>query len=271
MASLISPETRTVISVQLLFVVAKRWDRQWHIAGEGRATQQFFLDGDGMANVSGTLFFSAKDPASGYDLWKTDGTTAGTVLVANGTGFGFQRLNDFTNVGGRLFFVANDGTGGDELWTSDGTVGGTLMLKDIQPGVFGSEPKYLTNANGTLLFVANDGTTGYELWKSDGFATGTQLVKDIRTGSPDSAPHQLTPSRANSSFAANNGTSGIELWSSDGTSNGTAIVKDIDCGATRPFPGGLRLWGTHSISGSTTPPTETLSSGSPMVPPLVRR
>src|SRR6266511_2319979 len=34
-----------------------------------------------LANVNGTLFFRANDGANGFELWKSDGTTAGTTLV----------------------------------------------------------------------------------------------------------------------------------------------------------------------------------------------
>ena len=34
-----------------------------------------------LTNVGGTLFFSADDGTHGSELWKSDGTAAGTVLV----------------------------------------------------------------------------------------------------------------------------------------------------------------------------------------------
>ena len=33
--------------------------------------------------VGNTLYFAADDGSSGYELWKSDGTTAGTVRVAD--------------------------------------------------------------------------------------------------------------------------------------------------------------------------------------------
>src|SRR5262249_34726783 len=136
--------------------------------------------------VGGTLFFCTGGP-SDYQLWKTDGTGDGTVIVKDfspGTS-----PFDLTNVNGTLFFGANDGTHGNELWKSDGTTAGTVMVKDIFPGSHGSFAKFetgslirigMTNVNGTLFFVADGGSgyLNYELWKSDGTAAGTVLVKD---------------------------------------------------------------------------------------------
>jgi ELWxxDGT repeat protein len=31
--------------------------------------------------MNGTLFFTANDGVNGYELWKSDGTSSGTVLV----------------------------------------------------------------------------------------------------------------------------------------------------------------------------------------------
>src|SRR5262245_63895371 len=118
---------------------------------------------------SGIALFVANDGNVGYELWKSDGTSAGTMLVKDiRPGVDGSTPRYLTNVNGTLYFRANDGTTGDELWKSDGTPAGTVLVEDIRPGASGSAPVGLTNVDGVLLFEANDGSAGYELWESDG-------------------------------------------------------------------------------------------------------
>jgi len=81
--------------------------------------------------LGNTLFFWANDGVNGYGLWKSDGTTAGTVLVAD-ISFGDSFPGNLTAVGNTLFFQAYDGVNGYELWKSDGTAAGTVLVKDIR-------------------------------------------------------------------------------------------------------------------------------------------
>lgn len=196
-----------------------------------------------MENINGTLFFVANDGASGPELWKSDGTPAGTALVRDiRAGAAGSWPTNFTNLNGTLYFTANDGVSGEELWKSDGTVAGTVRVTDINPGSASStviSTRGLANLNGTLFFAADDGIHGIELWKSDGTAAGTSLVKDIFPGtskSNSSAPSGLTNVNGTLFFSANTNTAGRELWKSDGTANGTVQIKDINPGPSNSDP-----------------------------------
>jgi ELWxxDGT repeat protein len=186
-----------------------------------------------LTNVNGTLFFAASDfssaAPSGTELWKSDGTQAGTVLARDiNAGANSSDPGNLVNVDGVLYFTANNGTNGVELWRSDPTVG-AVLVRDINlffGGTASSNPDNLTDVNGTLFFVADDGGTGAELWRSDA-ALGAARVETVnRPTSWD--PHNLTNVNGRLYFTANDSASGIELWTSDGTAAGTTLVRDIN-------------------------------------------
>src|SRR5262245_4874757 len=143
----------------------------------------------GFTNVNGTVYFKATDPVHGEELWKSDGTTAGTVLVKDiFPGSGPSTINYLSAMNGALFFVGQDGVHGNELWKSDGTEAGTVMVKDFVPGLAQGAFNSFIDFNGTLFFTFSDGVNGYELWKSDGTEAGTGMVKDINPGAGDGFP-----------------------------------------------------------------------------------
>jgi len=107
--------------------------------------------------VGTTLFFTIDlDDGSGGELWKSDGTASGTVLVKDiRPGKRCGLLLNLTSVGGALFFTANDGIHGEEPWRSDGTSSGTALVRDIRSDSKSSSPNWLRDVGGTLFFVAN--------------------------------------------------------------------------------------------------------------------
>ena len=110
------------------------------------------------------------------------------------------------------------------------TANGQTLLKDIMPGLKGSNPTSLINFNGTLFFLADDGVHGRELWKSDGTSAGTVLVKDVNPGSTGSDIKELVVVNnllffSAYSTAGNSNTR--QLWRSDGTETGTFEPYDV--------------------------------------------
>jgi ELWxxDGT repeat protein len=227
---------------------------------------------DRMVNVNGALLFRGYSNANFYELWKSDGTDAGTVMVKDinpGTGEGNPNL--LTNVNGTLYFTADEPATGTQLWKSDGTAAGTVLVQNISPGTSDSTPGSFSNVNGVLYFNANNDTNGAELWQSNGTLAGTFMIQDIAPGYLSGNPTQITNANGAIYFVANNnelwkrvGTSaalrvkgslfpkqltfvnglnllffmgwdavnGNKLWVSDGTVAGTAMVKDIRPGST---------------------------------------
>ncbi|MFL6201019.1 MAG: ELWxxDGT repeat protein, partial [Thermoanaerobaculia bacterium] len=206
--------------------------------------------------VGSRLFFAAW--GDGQELWKSDGTVAGTQQVADiAPGPASSQPRDLAEHLGNLFFSANDGSGGRELWKSDGTLAGTIRIQDIFPGPGSSDPRQITSAGGLVFFVADDGLAGTELWKSDGTSMGTARVKDIRPGPDSSFIRGITARGGRVYFGADDGVHGHELWVSDGTEAGTHLVKDLNPGAGSSYPrylstaGHLLLFdaedGTHGL------------------------
>src|SRR5262249_51952092 len=109
-------------------------------------------------------------------VWRTDGTSEGTVLVKR-----LAIAAGFVPLGRMALFRGSDERGG-ELWRTDGTTEGTVLVKDINPGVPTAVRDDPVQVGEIAMFVAEDVEHGFELWRSDGTYAGTQLVKDILPG-----------------------------------------------------------------------------------------
>ena len=222
--------------------------------------------------VNGTVYFQASSRGFGAELWKSDGTTAGTQLVKDlvpGLDSGSYPTG-LTNFNGTLYFTATDPlTSQSRLWKSDGTAAGTVVVDPVQA----ASPSQLTVVNNTLYFVAQrsgSNSTGLELWKTNGTAAGTVLVKDIVRGTTGSNPSNLTNVSGTLYFVATTASTGTELWKSDGTAASTVQVRDIVPGTYGSFPGkltnvggtlyfvannvtnGTELWKSNGTSAGTT-------------------
>ncbi len=164
--------------------------------------------------VGSTLYFTAETAATGRELYKSNGTEAGTVLVkdiwpgSGGSGFDGTGLAEFAAVGNTLYFAAKTSTTGYELWKSDGTAAGTVMVKDIYPGIGSAYPNAWAVHYGGLYFAASNGTQGHELWKisvpkpgPDGVINQVSAVNALvpdgsRSASPDGQGTTETGPRA---------------------------------------------------------------------------
>jgi large repetitive protein len=93
-----------------------------------------------LASLDGRLLFAASDGSAGMELWRTDGTTGGTVRVKDIDKSGASYPNGLTRFRGRVYFEAGTLPKGRELWRTDGTRAGTELVEDINPGSHSSSP-----------------------------------------------------------------------------------------------------------------------------------
>ncbi|HRI21982.1 MAG TPA: hypothetical protein PLA68_13565, partial [Panacibacter sp.] len=137
----------------------------------------------GLIELNGIRYFGASS-TNGLELWRTDGTTAGTYEVKDiypGTESGYSSYYP-VKLNNKIYFTGTTAANGSELWSSDGTAAGTQMVADINPGTTGSNIFQMTVYNNKVYFVTDHPTYGSELWGTDGTAAGTQIVKDINPG-----------------------------------------------------------------------------------------
>ena len=197
---------------------------------------------------------------TGEELWLSDGTEAGTQLVANikpethswtygDTTYCCGDWNgsmprDLVLIGEQAWFTAETDDYGRELYryalgNSFGVGSGHYLVKDIMPGSTTSNPSELTKGSGGLFLSADDGVHGQELYFTLGDIFTTNIVKDIWPGENNSSsPMWVTKLGTKVIFSADDGTNGRELWISDSTNSGTFMIKDINPGNNSSNPTG---------------------------------
>jgi ELWxxDGT repeat protein len=168
-------------------------------------------------SVGSRVVFVAREEATGLELWTSDGTPGGTMILADiapgpADGIHSSALS-FANTGNRLYFTAGNATHGLELWATDGTPGGTAMVADIRPGIESSRPDHMVALpDGGVVFSAYTETAGVELWHSDGTSAGTRRVSDIAPGPASTDPWNPKVFGDWVIFTAWSGPTGAEPW-----------------------------------------------------------
>jgi ELWxxDGT repeat protein len=232
------------------------------------------------ASLGGIALYSVTAPAAERGVWRSDGTSAGTLrILAAGPNDPLPSFlpGTYTRRGGGLWFAFLG-----DLHRFDG-LNAPLVL-DAQPPL--PADAKLAQAGGRLVFEAGfdppAGPPWRGLYSSDGSAAGTQLLADISQGL---LPLDLSPLiewQGQVVFAAAAPSLGREVWISDGTPAGTQLLVDATPGSagqildlvlaeplafflSQDAAGRRRLW---SSAGS---PAETrlVSSGDPAVGGLV--
>lgn len=188
------------------------------------------VNGFGLGEVVATddaYYFLADQPASGTELWRTDGTPAGTYLVKDiYPGSDDAAISQLTAIGSDLLFVGTGPEYGSEVYRTDGTAAGTVVVADLNTAELGSVPHRFFTFNDTLFFTARTACTGFEIFKTGGTAGSTSLLRDFKPGREDT--YTSPPVRIGDRFYL-----GLDseyprpdsLFVSDGTSAGTRSLQ----------------------------------------------
>jgi ELWxxDGT repeat protein len=176
-----------------------------------------------------TLFFTDYDSFHGGELWKSDGTPAGTQIVKDiDPGPDSSAPNSFAIFNGQLNFAAHDGTipQVNQLWMSDGSAAGTVLVQPFSPGRTMSmatpdiEASQLSPSSPVIVFWGTDGVRNYGLWRSDGTAQGTVMISGL-------FPSDFVQFQGEAFFVAYVSQKELSLYKTDGTASGTVDVTDF--------------------------------------------
>lgn len=217
-------------------------------------------------NFGGKVYFSANNEVGDGTqwLWSTNGTAAGTALVAP-TIKGSRRISIDSHsklylAGTQIFFEVPDGLGGYELWKTKGadTAASTGKVKDgpVQPN--SSNPRSFIQEGGNVYFSAYSPDHGNELWISDGTATGTYEMENLNPEGIDGA-HGSNPSNffaygGKIYFSATTEEYGTELWVYDTVADVVGMVKDLHPGSNGSHPSQFFAFFTGQIGFVATTP-----------------
>jgi ELWxxDGT repeat protein len=140
--------------------------------------------GDFIGSGGKTIFIDYD--THGSELWETDGTEAGTMMIKDITPnqnplyVYFYEPRILFACDTALIFAADDGTHGSEPWIYFPSSGDIHLIQDIAPGNTSSNIYEVTYCEQFLYFKANDGVHGEELWKmSFPFTVNVSDKKDI--------------------------------------------------------------------------------------------
>lgn len=193
------------------------------------ANNSMYTTLDMFAELNGVFYFNSNDGIHGNELWRSDGTTAGTWMVKDiNPDTASANVNDIVVSGNKLFFSASDGFNGQQLWVSDGTADGTQMIPIFTGSLTEPHPSYITDVNGTAFFAINSFDFRNQIWRSDGTPEGTMVVADFSSFNPffGNNIRYLTNVNGKLFFTANNFFGSSQLFVSDGTLQGTTEVDD---------------------------------------------
>ncbi|QDU65604.1 hypothetical protein [Engelhardtia mirabilis] len=178
--------------------------------------------------AGGKVVFATGTPATGVEVFATDGTPQGTGILKDlvgGPGSSFH--NGLIGNGNVAYFLANVSGLGLELWRTDGTTAGTVATPELVPGPSSSFPTFTTLTGtfiGDALVHVLPGFIDSKVRITDGTPAGTLT---LATGTNPSLKHDKVHFKSVAGGVAFNiGFIGVSpaAWYTDGTVAGTQLL-----------------------------------------------
>ncbi len=212
---------------------------------------------------SGISLFAASDDEAGLEVWRSNGTAAGTYRLTDDACNEYcESFNYFFApwivAGSRAFVYAQE----DEvstLWVTDGSRDGTFPVYEGTRISNLQHPVWVRRLR-LLFFVVQVASTpfDYELWRSDGTPEGTRKVKTFVSADTRPGVQELTEFQGRAFFNGQDPVHGPALWTSDGTEAGTVLVRDFVRDEEGAGPIWLRAVGSRLLFAAPSPTSGTM-------------
>jgi ELWxxDGT repeat protein len=190
----ISPKMVTAFDRLIIAAPARDYFQLWTSDGTSAGCQKIFTFGDYYTTptffVGDLLLFVANDQIHGAELFRSDGTEDGTVLVRDiregaGGACGYSSNLAALPEGLGVAFPAFTEDYGIELWVSDGSARNTCRVTDAVEGTGSLLFSWMTLAGDRLFLSADDGVRGYEPWMVKTSDLGRVIEIDVKPGGGD--------------------------------------------------------------------------------------
>lgn len=138
------------------------------------------------------VLFAASGEGTGTELWRSDGTSAGTFQLGDinpGPESSDPRDLFIISPDRALFSAISSAGGKRELWSAGFTPQSTAIVHEVEP--MGPMVFSGTALARGAFFAGRDDATGIELWKTDGTRAKTSRVFDLAPGPLSSTPTGL--------------------------------------------------------------------------------
>ena len=240
--------------------------------GTAAGTTPFVCDTGsyGLELFNDELYFSRSANGKGYELWKTDGTTSGTVMVTDivagsGSAVGPSMARLFTSTDDYLYFSVQTGTANTDhaVWRTDGTAAGTQLIKSsfsVWDDVVIGNVLYM---GGQYFTTNSDSSTG--LWSTDGTMNGTSLYTNYDADPLQGLVSDLHTINGSLYFRYHNGTA--YTYGQMGNASGAIVGQPSSWSISPSLPDGMNfgsnngtIWGTPTALNSTAQYTITATN-----------